>query len=56
MSLEERAQASSVYCVSKFCYLGDMLGAVGGGGDALVTRVKYAWVQFKEEPIVNRRG
>ena len=35
-------------CVNRFCYLGDMLGAAGGCGEASRTRVRGAWGQFKE--------
>ena len=39
---------SSLECVNRFCYLGDMLGAAGGCGEASRTRVRGAWGQFKE--------
>ena len=39
---------SSLYCVNRFCYLGDMLGAAGGCREASWTRVRGARGQFKE--------
>ena len=39
---------SSLKCVNRFCYLGDMLGAAGGCGEASRTRSRGAWGQFKE--------
>ena len=39
---------SSLECVNKFCYVGDMLGAAGGCGEASRTRVRRPWGQFKE--------
>ena len=48
---------SSLECVNMFCYLGDMLGAAGGCGEASRTRVRGAWGQFKEfAPLLIRRG
>jgi len=39
------------------CYLGDMLTADGGAGDASKTRVKCAWKQFREfSPIFTKKG
>src|SRR5207253_7635649 len=35
-------------CVTKFCYLGDMIGADGGAGDASRTRVRCAGGKFSE--------
>ena len=32
--------------VSKFCYLGDMLG-VGGVEEAVRAKVRFAWAEFK---------
>ena len=45
---------STLECVNKFCYLDDMLGATGGGGEASRTRVRGAWGPFKE--LLARRG
>jgi hypothetical protein len=43
--------------VDKFCYLGDMLGAGGGAGDAVRTRIRCAWAKFRELcPILTLRG
>jgi hypothetical protein len=43
--------------VDKFCYLGDMISAEGGAGDAVRTRVKSAWAAFRELcPILTLRG
>ena len=43
--------------VDKFCYLGDMIGAEGGAGDAVRARVKGAWAAFRELcPILTVRG
>ena len=36
---------SSLECVNRFCYLGDMLGAAGGCEEASRTRVRGAWGQ-----------
>ena len=48
---------SSLECVNRFCYLGDMLGAAGGCGEASRTRVRGAWGQFKVfAELVIRRG
>ena len=48
---------SSLECVNRFCYLGDMLGATGGCGEASRTRVRGAWGQFKEfAELLTRRG
>ena len=48
---------SSLECVNRFCYLGDMLGAAGGCGEASRTRVRGAWGQFKEfAELLTRRG
>jgi len=44
----------SLECVNRSCYLGDMLGAIGDGGDASRTRVRGPWGQFKE--LLTRRG
>src|SRR6266568_2489866 len=35
-------------CVTKFCYLGDMIGAAGGAEDASRTRIMCAWRKFNE--------
>ena len=37
---------SNLERVNKFCYLGDMLGAAWGCGEASRTRVRGAWDQF----------
>ena len=43
----------SLECVDKFCYLGDMIGAGGGAGDAVRARVRCAWDKFNEfKPIL----
>ena len=43
--------------MNRFCYLGDMLGAAGGCGEASWTRVRGAWGQFKElAELLTRRG
>ena len=48
---------SSQECINRFCYLGDMLGAAGGCGEASRTRVRGAWGQFKEfASVLTRRG
>ena len=40
-------------CVSKFCYLGDTLGAGKGVEGAARARVRCAWAKFKElSPIL----
>ena len=44
-------------CVEKFCYLGDMIGAGGGAGEASRARVRCAWAKFRElAPILTSRG
>src|SRR2546426_8684962 len=44
-------------CVTEFCYLGDMIGAGGGAGDASRTRVRCAWGKFNElQPVLAERG
>ena len=48
---------STLECVNRFCYLGEMLEAAGGCGEASRTRVRGAWGQFKEfAEFLNRRG
>ena len=48
---------SSLECVNRFCYLGDMLGAAAGCSEASRTRVRGAWGQFKEfAELLTRRG
>ena len=36
--------------VDKFCYLGDMIGAEGGAGDAVRAHVKGSWAVL-EHPV-----
>ena len=43
-------------CVSKFCYLGDTLGAEGGVEEAARARVRCACAKFKELSILTARG
>jgi hypothetical protein len=44
-------------CVSKFCYLGDMIGSGGGAEEASRARVWCAWGKFRELGlIVTSRG
>ena len=38
---------SKFECVSKFCYLGDMLTAAGGVAEASIVRTRCAWKQFR---------
>ena len=46
-----------VESVTKFCYLGDTLGAGGGVEEAARARVRSAWAKFKElSPILTTRG
>ena len=46
-----------VECVSKFCYLGDILGSGGSVVEAARARVRCAWAKFKElSPILTVRG
>ena len=48
---------SSLASVNGFCYLGDMLGAAGGCGEASRTRVRGAWGQFQKfAELLTRRG
>jgi len=43
--------------VDKFCYLGNMISACGGVGEASRMRVKCAWNKFRElQPILTKRG
>ena len=43
--------------VTKFCYLGDTLGAGGGAEEAARARVRCAWAKFKKlSPILTARG
>jgi len=43
--------------VNEFCYLGDMIGAAGGAGNASVMRVNCAWRKFREmAPVLTNRG
>ena len=47
----------SFECVEKFCYLGDMIAAGGGAGEASRARVRSGWAKFKElAPILTSRG
>jgi hypothetical protein len=40
-------------CVEVFCYLGDMIEAGGGAGEASRVRVRCAWKKFRElSPIL----
>ena len=44
-------------CVEVFCYLGDMIEAGGGAGEASRVRVRCAWKKFRElSPILTTRG
>ena len=44
-------------CVSKFCYLGDMIGSNGGAEEASRARVHCAWGKFRElASILASRG
>src|SRR3981081_2243965 len=48
---------SELECVSKFCYLGDMLGIGGGAEEASRTKVKGAWGKFLDlAPIFATKG
>ena len=43
--------------VNQFCYLGDMIGAGGGAGDASRTRVRSGWKKFHElAPVLTLKG
>ena len=43
--------------VDKFCYLGDMIGSGGGVEQTSRTRVRCAWVKFRElSQILTKRG
>jgi len=54
VSLEQNVELE---CVDEFCYLGDMIGAGGGAGDASRVRVRCAWKKFTElSPILTTRG
>ena len=47
----------SLECVGKFCYLGSMIAAGGGAGEASRARVRCAWAKFRElAPILTSRG
>ena len=44
-------------CATKFCYLGDTLGAGGGVEETAKARVRCAWAKFKElSPILTAWG
>ena len=44
-------------CVKEFRYLGDVIGAGGGAGEASIARVRSAWAKFRElAPILTSRG
>ena len=44
-------------CVSKFCYLGDMISSGGGAEEASTGRVRCAWGKFRKlAPILTSRG
>ena len=48
---------SNLEAVSTFCYLGEMIGDIGGCFDAITARVKSAWKKFRELlPILANRG
>ena len=48
---------STLECVNRFCYMGDMLRASVGCGEASRTRVRGAWGKFKEfAELLTRRG
>ena len=48
---------SELECVSKFCYLSDMLGISGGAEEASRTRVKCARGKFLDRaPILTTKG
>ena len=43
--------------VDLFCYLGDMLDAVGRCDSAVTTKVRSAWKRFRKYlPSLNRKG
>ena len=44
-------------CVSKFCYLGDLIGSGGCAEVASRARVRCAWGKFRElAPILTSKG
>jgi len=48
---------STVECVDRFCYLGDMVGEGDEAEEASKARVKGAWNKFREiSPILTTRG
>ena len=48
---------AALWSVNGFYYLGDMLEAARGCGEASRTRVRGAWEQFKEfAELLTRRG
>jgi hypothetical protein len=54
LTLEEGVKFEMVDC---FCYLGDMIGASGGAGEASRTRVGCGWKKFNElAPVLTLRG
>ena len=44
---EFRFEDVTLECVYEFAYLGDMLNDTGGMEQAVVTRVKAAWMKFR---------
>ena len=43
-------------CVDKFCYLGDIIEAGGGAGEASRARVRCAWAKFRELAPMKVKG
>ena len=48
VELKEEKQLIKLKCVYEFAYLGDMLNDTGGMEQAVATRVKAAWMRFRE--------
>ena len=57
MKAVEVDHVGKLECVSKFCYLGDMIGSGGGAEETSRARVRCAWGKFRElAPILTSRG
>ena len=48
MKQMEVEHVGKLECVSKFCYLWDMIGSSGGAEEASKARVQCAWGKFRE--------
>ena len=43
--------------LEKFCCLGDTIGAIGGAGDSVMTRIRTGWSKFRDlMPMLASKG